>query len=45
MTPLTELSTGCKTVLNTYYHPEVCIDPIECGHKAFGNYSNWIEEI
>lgn len=28
------LSTGCKTLLNIHYHPEICFDVIECGANA-----------
>lgn len=28
------LSTGCKTLLNAYYFPEICFDMVECGRNV-----------
>lgn len=31
---ITKLSTGCKTAINVYMHPEVIFNAVECGSKA-----------
>ncbi len=28
------LSTGCKTLLNAYYYPDICFDMLECGRNV-----------
>lgn len=32
---LNYLSTGCKTAINVYNHPDKIVDCIECGNNAF----------
>lgn len=29
------LSTGAKTLLNIYYHPDICFNVCECGNNVF----------
>ena len=29
-----KLSTGCKTLLNILYNPDICFNVVECGHNA-----------
>lgn len=36
VTSITNLSTGCKTVINCYTHPELAFNGIECGYNALG---------
>lgn len=36
VTGLSSLSSGCKTIINMYRHPELVFNGIECGYNALG---------